>query len=53
MGFRLNIYAAALTISGYKYINKLASIRIIRVSIIIDFPERFIISFYSLIYGAD
>jgi hypothetical protein len=53
MGFRLSIYATALIISGYKYTNKLASIRIVRASIIIDFPERFIIPFYSLIYGAD
>jgi hypothetical protein len=53
MGFRLSIYAAVLTISGYRYTSKLASIRIVRASIIIDFPERSVVPFYFLIYGAD
>ena len=53
MGFRLSIYATALTISGYKYTGKLALIRIIRVLVIINLPDRFIRPFWFCVCGAD
>ena len=53
VGFRLSIYAVALTISGHRYAGRLASIRIVRASIMNDLPDLSEAPFWSGVYGAD